>query len=96
MQTKASGKWILFAILSGIIIGFVGTAFCYGMNAVTAIRLQHPWLIFLLPAGGLAIVGLYHLLHDEKDTGTNLVLSAIQSNDNIPLRMAPLIFPYLL
>lgn len=92
MQTKASGKWILFAILSGIIIGFVGTAFCYGMNAVTTIRLQHPWLIFLLPAGGLAIVGLYHLLHDEKDTGTNLVLSAIQSNDKIPLRMAPLIF----
>ena len=92
MQTKASGKWILFAVLSGVIIGFVGTAFCYGMNAVTAVRMQHPWLIFLLPAGGLAIVGLYHLLHDEKDTGTNLILSAIQTNENIPLRMAPLIF----
>ena len=35
---------------------------------------------------------LYHLLHDEKDTGTNLVLSAIHSGDEIPLRMAPLIF----
>ena len=92
MQAKASGKWILFAILSGIIIGFVGTAFCYGINAVTDLRIRYPWLIFLLPAGGLAIVGLYRLLHDEKDTGTNLILSAIQSNDNIPLRMAPLIF----
>ncbi len=28
----------------------------------------------------------------EKDTGTNLVSSAIHSNENIPLRMAPLIF----
>ena len=91
-QTKASGKWILFAILSGIVVGLVGTAFCYGMDAVTALRERHGWLIFLLPAGGLAIVGLYHLLHDEKDSGTNLILSAIQSNENVPLRMAPLIF----
>ena len=91
-QIKMSLRWILFAVLSGIIIGFVGTAFYYGMQAVTDIRTAHPWLIFFLPAGGLAIVGLYHLLHDEKDTGTNLVLSAIHSNDNIPLRMAPLIF----
>lgn len=91
-QTKASGKWILFAILSGIVVGLVGTAFCYGMDAVTTLRERHGWLIFLLPAGGLAIVGLYHLLHDEKDSGTNLILSAIQSNENVPLRMAPLIF----
>lgn len=91
-QIGTSLRWILFAVLSGIVIGFVGTAFYYGMQTVTGIRMAHPWLIFLLPAGGLAIVGLYHLLHDEKDTGTNLVLSAIHSNDNIPLRMAPLIF----
>lgn len=83
---------IVFAVLTGIVLGFVGTAFYYGMQFVTDTRLQHPWLIFLLPGAGAAIVGLYHLLHDEKDTGTNLVLSAIHSNQNIPLRMAPLIF----
>ena len=49
-------------------------------------------LILFLPLAGVLIVWLYHLLHDEKDTGTNLVLSAIHSNENIPLRMAPLIF----
>ena len=92
LQLKTSIRWILFAILSGVIIGFVGTAFYYGMQSVTNLRHLHPWLIFLLPGGGLAIVGLYHLLHDEKDTGTNLVLSAIHSGNNIPLRMAPLIF----
>ena len=68
---------VIFAVLSGIILGFVGTAFYYGMQFVTRTRLQHPWLIFLLPGAGAAIVGLYQLLHDEKDTGTNLVLSAI-------------------
>lgn len=77
---------VIFAVLSGIILGFVGTAFYYGMQFVTRTRLQHPWLIFLLPGAGAAIVGLYQLLHDEKDTGTNLVLSAIHSNENIPLR----------
>ena len=88
----SSLRAIIFAVLTGIILGFVGTAFYYGMQFVTNTRLQHPWLIFLLPAAGAAIIGLYHLLHDEKDTGTNLVLSAIHSNENIPLRMAPLIF----
>lgn len=88
----SSLRAIVFAILTGIILGFVGTAFYYGMQFVTNTRLQHPWLIFLLPGAGVVIVGLYHLLHDEKDTGTNLVLSAIHSNENIPLRMAPLIF----
>ena len=53
---------------------------------------RHPWLIFLLPVSGILIVGCYRLLHDEKDTGTNLVLSAIHSDEDLPLRMAPLIF----
>ncbi len=88
----SSLRAVIFAVLTGIILGFVGTAFYYGMQFVTNTRLQHPWLILLLPGAGAAIVGLYHLLHDEKDTGTNLVLSAIHSNENIPLRMAPLIF----
>ncbi|MCD8323457.1 MAG: chloride channel protein, partial [Clostridiales bacterium] len=87
-----SVKWIVFAVLSGVVVGLVGVAFYFCMNIVTGCRAAHPWLIFLLPAGGLLIVWLYHVLHDEKDTGTNLVLSAIHSNDKIPLRMAPLIF----
>ncbi|MCD8149252.1 MAG: chloride channel protein [Clostridiales bacterium] len=91
-QIGTSLKWIVFSVLSGILVGLVGVAFYFCMDAVTSCRAAHPWLIFLLPAAGLAIVGLYRLLHDEKDTGTNLVLSAIHSNDKIPLRMAPLIF----
>ncbi len=87
-----SCKWVIFSILVGLIVGLCGTAFCYGLIGATNIRLAHPWLIFCLPFGGLIIVGLYHLLHDEKDTGTNLVISAIHSGDRLPFRMAPLIF----
>lgn len=85
-------KWVVFSIVSGVLVGSVGTLFYFGMSLVTLVRNKHPYLIFLLPLGGLMIVALYHILHDEKDTGTNLVLSAIHSDDELPLRMAPLIF----
>lgn len=85
-------KWVVFSILSGLVIGAAGTLFSLSMSFVTATRLAHPWLIFFLPIGGLVIVGSYQLLHDQNDTGTNLVLSAIHSGDHLPVRMAPLIF----
>lgn len=87
-----SVKWVIFAIISGVVIGSIGTLFYFCLDKVTRLRAENPWLILLLPLGGLAIVGAYHLLHDEKDTGTNLVISSIHSGDNLPLRMAPLIF----
>lgn len=91
-RLKTSIKWVIFSILAGVVVGSVGTLFYFGMTLVTLLREKNPWLIFLLPIGGLLIVGSYRLLHNEKDTGTNLVLSAIHSNDELPLRMAPLIF----
>ena len=87
-----SVKWVIAAVIVGIIVGFCGTLFYFGMAFVTLLREQNPWLIFLLPVGGLGIVSLYHLLNREKDTGTNLVISAIHSGDELPLRVAPLIF----
>ncbi len=85
-------KWVVFSIISGILIGAVGTAFSLSMSFVTATRLAHPWMIYLLPIGGLVIVGSYHLLKSENNAGTNLVLSAIHSGDYLPVRTAPLIF----
>ena len=91
-RALVSVKWVVFAIIVGSIVGLCGSAFYFGMTFVTLLRVQNSCLIYLLPVGGLAIVGLYHLLHDEKDTGTNLVISAIHSGDELPFRMAPLIF----
>lgn len=85
-------KWVCFSIISGIIIGSVGSVFYFCMYYVTQLRKDYPWLIFLLPIGGLIIVASYKFMNDENDTGTNLVLSAIQSDEYLPLRMAPLIF----
>ena len=87
-----AAKWAFFAWLTGVLVGMVGIIFHKGLDFVTAARTAHSWLILLLPVGGLLIAGLYHLFRNTKDTGTNLVLSAIHSGAEIPLRMAPLIF----
>ena len=37
------------------------------------------------------IIGLYQLLHSLKNSGTNLVIKAIQSNEEVPLKVSFLI-----
>jgi len=91
-RTKTAIKWVVFSIISGIVVGTTGTIFYFSMSFVTGLRSDYPWLVLFLPVGGLLIAGAYHLMRDENDTGTNLVLSAIHSGDHLPLRMAPLIF----
>ncbi|MCI8895478.1 MAG: chloride channel protein [Lachnospiraceae bacterium] len=85
-------RWVLFSILSGILIGAVGSLFVYGLQHATDTRAEHPWILLFLPLAGVFIVWCYHVLRNETDSGTNLVLSAIHSGENIPLKMAPLIF----
>lgn len=91
-RARIALRWVIFSIISGIVVGCVGVAFYRLMAYVTHLRELHTWLIFFLPVGGLVIVATYRLMHYEKDSGTNLVLSAIHSGDHIPFRMAPSIF----
>ncbi len=85
-------KWIVMGILVGLIVGGIGTAFYFGIKYATQLRIQHDWLILLLPFGGLLIVALYHLAKVYEDQGTNLVIDAIAKDEHLPIRKAPLIF----
>ena len=82
----------LLAVVIGLLVGAVGVAFHYGIDLATELRLAHPWLLCLLPLGGLAIVLLYQVCGMEKDRGTNLVLVAVREHEPMRLRTAPLIF----
>ena len=83
--------WVAVGLALGLLGGLVGTAFNYAIGYAAAFRSAHAWVIWLLPAGGLAIVWLYGRrgLHP---TDTNGVLLAIRSPSSIPGITAPLIF----
>ncbi|MBQ7266621.1 MAG: chloride channel protein [Firmicutes bacterium] len=85
-------KQILFAVLTGLIIGSVASFFLYCLNTVVAYRDSHFLIIGLAPVAGLLIVAFYKALDAENDKGTNTVLSSVNSENGVPLKMAPLIF----
>lgn len=85
-------KWVIFALITGLVVGSIATMFHFSIAIATMVREKSPWVIFLLPIGGLIIVRCYRIVKDEKELSTNSVLSAIHSNEKLPLKMAPLIF----
>jgi len=88
----AFAKWLVYACLTGVIVGLVGVAFHLGIDAASELRGEYPQIIWLLPLGGAAIVLLYRVCGMEKDRGTNLVLVAVRDAERLKLRTAPLIF----
>ena len=85
-------KWVLLAGAAGVTVGAAAVAFHWCIGTATALRGMYPWLIWLLPVCGAAIVGLYKLCGMEHDQGTNLVLVAVRDAEPMKLRTAPLIF----
>lgn len=85
-------KWVVISGIIGIAVGMVGTAFSYGMKAVTEVRQEHPMIILGLPLAGLVIVFLYRVTHRENDHGTNGVIAAVRSEEKLQVITAPLIF----
>ena len=85
-------KWLLFACVIGVVVGLVSISFYYAFDFVTDLRLAHPWLLFLLPLGGVAIILVYRISGMENDRGTNFVLLAVRENTALPLRTAPLVY----
>lgn len=85
-------KWLVMGMVTGTIVGLVGTAFAFSLDFVNGFRAQHPAIVFGLPFAGLAIVGLYRAAKDTDNTGTNMVIDFIHSANGISRKMAPLIF----
>ena len=85
-------KWLLIAMVTGIVLGLIGTLFHEMLEAANNIRNTHSWLLFLLPLSGIVIVGLYHLAGIDEPKGTNLLMDTIHEKGSLPWVMAPLIF----
>lgn len=85
-------KWLLAALMIGAVVGAAGIFFYRTLVFVTDLRTKHWWLVCFLPFAGLLMVWLYRVAGEYHNKGTNLVLRAIQSEEHISIKVAPLIF----
>ena len=85
-------KWGLLAILVGILGGWLGVIFHYTLAGLTRLRAAHPWILFLLPVGGLLTVSLYQRLHLADNTGTNEIIEAAMDGHYVSPALTPAIF----
>lgn len=86
-------RWMVLSVIIGLAVGAFSSLFAWCLQTVTGIREANPWLLYLLPVGGLVIVALYRVCGAVSDKGTNILLHAVQENYcNVPVLMAPLIF----
>ena len=85
-------KWGLLGLIMGLIGGVLGAAFHHTLHFVTHLRGGHPWLILLLPVGGLLTVAIYRVFGMRNNRGTNEIIDAILNGGTVNPLVAPVIF----
>ncbi|HTH50166.1 MAG TPA: voltage-gated chloride channel family protein [Candidatus Limnocylindria bacterium] len=89
---KLLGLWLLLVTPVAGLAGSASAFFLWALERVTTLRFENPWLLFLLPLGGIVIVWLYQSFGGNSERGTNLVLDEIhEPGGGVPVRMAPLV-----
>ena len=89
---RSVGKHLLFALVTGLVGGLIGTAFHTSLEHVNTFFHAHTWLVWLLPVGGVIIVTLYKLTRMTKNGGTDDVIDSVRSGRHLRFMMSPLIF----
>ena len=87
-----AAKWFALGILVGVVGGLIGAAFHHTLAFANSLRGANNWLIFLLPVGGLAIVGVYKLLRLTHNRGTNEVIDSVLHREEVNPLITPAIF----
>ena len=86
------GKWGLLGLFMGVIGGMLGAGFHHALHFVTHVRTENSWLIWLLPLGGLLSVGVFRILGQSRNRGTNQLIDAVLHENDVSPMVAPLIF----
>lgn len=85
-------RWLLLSAIIGGLAGTASAGFLVALDFVTNWRELNPWIIALLPVGGLLVGLLYHYWGKSVEGGNNLLLDEInQPTQLVPLRMVPLV-----
>ena len=92
-QAIPVARWVVFAVVIGVISGLLSASFIESLNWATDSRTSTQWLIYLLPLAGLIVGASYHYLGRGLERGSNLVIEQIHGQSQwIPFRLTPLIF----
>ena len=89
---RVTVKWCVIGVIMGLVCGLIGALFHHAIDFGTELRLEHPWFIFLLPVGGLAIYFVYKWLKLIPDPGTDAIIHASLTGKHVTPKMALGIF----
>ncbi|MFB9107535.1 chloride channel protein [Flavobacterium gyeonganense] len=85
-------KWTFICILIGFFSGSASAFFLVSLEFVTKFRIQHEWIVWLLPLGGLLVGFSYYYWGESVLKGNNLLLEEYENPHKIiPFKMAPLV-----
>lgn len=85
-------KWSAMVTPLGLIVGSACAVFLWSLEKATAWREAMPWLLWGLPAAGVAIGLMYWLLGRSVEAGNNLIVDEIhEPGGGVPARMTPLV-----
>lgn len=85
-------KWLVMALIVGILAGSASAFFLVSLNWVTNWRETHSWIIWFLPVGGFIVGAVYYYWGQDVVKGNNQLIEEFHSPSQIiPLKMAPLV-----
>jgi H+/Cl- antiporter ClcA len=85
-------RWCLIVLLLTAVCGSAVALFLHLLDAVTLVRWQHEWLLYLLPFAGVIIYWLYRKAGPAAAGGNDTILREVMKpGAGVPAVMAPLV-----
>ncbi|MFN8051517.1 MAG: chloride channel protein [Acidimicrobiales bacterium] len=85
-------RWIALGAASGLLAGAASFVFLEVLDRATEVRLDHAWLLYLLPAAGLVVGAAYLYLGGRSSGGNSMLIEEIHEPTAwVPRRLAPLV-----
>src|SRR5579859_5579611 len=70
-------RWIALGAIVGVLAGLSSAGFLVTLDRATEFRVDHPWMLWLLPLAGLVVGLAYHYVGHNAADGNNLILDEI-------------------
>jgi H+/Cl- antiporter ClcA len=92
-EFRILSKWFLIIVPLSAVIGTAIAFFLWSLDKVTDLRIENPWLLYLLPLIGVIIIWFYRKYGGRSEKGNNLIMDEIhEPGGGIPVRMAPMVY----